>query len=411
MRSIRVRTAHRRSRKIGRVVPAAYVPPRTAVKCEQIIAITGSAGKSTTKEMIASILRRQWCIYKSQGNLNYLGNTRKHVRRLQPQHRAAVLEFGMLRSGDIEKHCSIIQPTIGVITNIGSAHIGNVGSSPDGLAMAKSELIRNMDPTGIVFLNADCPFSSQFSSQPYRGEFSGRFYTVGMRRPADYMADNIRYEEGGMRFECELNGVPRSFLIPVFGEHNIYNALLAIAVADVLQFPPDVIQEGLRTFQRLQRRLTIHQRNGIRVIDDTYSANPHAMKAAVHVLNEVGTGTNIAVFGSMMELGEYTAEGHAEVGKYLANKKVDYLYTMGPKARHIGTAAIESGFPKQRVVHCANRKQLHRLLAKQIKPDTTVLVKGSHKMRMDQTGRFLRMLAARTSTGEGSRRPQGKAGP
>jgi len=376
-----------------------HTPVRAPATCEQVIAITGSAGKTTTKEMIASILSRQWCIYKSRGNRNYLRNTRHHACRLLPQHQAAVLEYGLLRSGDIQKHCAMIQPTIGVITNVGSAHIGNFGGSSERLAMAKSELIRHMNPNGTVFLNADCPFSRSFQSETYRGGFAGSFITVGIRQEADYMARSIRNEESGIRFECELNGIPHSFFIPVFGEHNITNALFAIAVAHTLSFPPDVIQEGLRTFLRLQQRLTIHQQNGIQVIDDTYSANPHAMKAALNVLNEVGSGTNIAVFGDMLELGRYSTAGHEEVGRHLAGKKVDYLYTLGRAARHIGTAAIRAGFPKERVIHCVNRPQLHRMLEQQLTPNTTVLVKGSHKLQMNRTGQYLRMLAARAKSG------------
>jgi UDP-N-acetylmuramoyl-tripeptide--D-alanyl-D-alanine ligase len=360
-----------------------------------IIAITGSAGKTTTKEMIASILQRRWLIYKSPANKNFMGNTLTHARSLRPQHRAAVLEYGIMYSGNLRKHCSILQPNIGVITNIGTAHLGNFGGSIARLALAKSELIRYMKPTGLVFLNADCPYSRRFHLQPYRGRFAGKFITVGVNNPATYRGYNVRYEKAGMRFECKLNGIAYSFFIPVHGSHNITNALLAIAVAHTLGFSPAIIQAGLRTYSRPYRRLMTYEQNGIRVIDDTYSANPTAMQAAINVLAETGKGTNVAVLGSMLELGRYTVGGHMDVGRYLARKKVDYLYTFGPYAKYIATGAIRAGFPKLRVLHCQNRAQLHSQLAKLMKPNTTFLVKGSNKVRMDVTAGFLRTLAAK----------------
>ncbi|MFY0546406.1 UDP-N-acetylmuramoyl-tripeptide--D-alanyl-D-alanine ligase [Brevibacillus sp. H7] len=370
-----------------------------------IVAVTGSAGKTTTKEMIASILRKRWPIYKSEGNQNYIGNTRRSARRIRSEHQAAVLEFGILRRGNLQKHCSILQPSIGVITNIGTAHVGNFGSSINGVALAKSELIRYMKPSGLVFLNADCPYSIKFQSQPYRGRFAGTFISVGVQNPAGYQGYNIRYEGNGMRFECKLNRISYSFFIPVQGEHNISNALLAIAVTHTLGFAPDVIQEGLRTFYRPHRRFMTHEYNGIKIIDDTYSANPAAMKAALNVLDETSKGTNVAVLGSMLELGRYTVEGHEDVGRHLAQKKVDFLYTLGNHARSIADGAIRAGFPKYRVQHCVRRGELHRLLTKLMKPNTTFLVKGSNKMKMNGTANFLRTVAAKQPKGVSHEQP------
>ncbi|MGG1658828.1 UDP-N-acetylmuramoyl-tripeptide--D-alanyl-D-alanine ligase [Brevibacillus sp. NRS-1366] len=368
----------------------AIKPARTLILSKPVIAVTGSAGKTTTKEMVSAILNRRWNIYKSMYNRNFLGNTRAHARRIKDEHEAAVLEFGMLNSGHIKKHCQIIQPSIGIITNIGTAHIGNFGGQISGIAKAKSELIRHMNPTGKVFLSVDCPYSRQMTQQPYIGSFTGTFITIGIENEADYQASEILVDEQGISFSCIINETKESFFIPTLGEHNIYNALFAIAVSHTLGFSVTEIQGGLLTFQPQQKRLTRYRFSGnVQVLDDTYSSNPHAAKAAIDVLCQVGTGTKVAVLASMLEMGTYEVQGHEDVGRYLSQKNVDYLYTLGNSARHIARGAIRSGFPANRVVHCATKARLHRMLARRIGPDTSFLVKGSHRLKMGETVLFL----------------------
>jgi len=334
-------------------------------------------------------------IYKSPANLNLMEHTRRHIRLLRPRHRAAVLEFGLLHGGDIRKHCRVIRPHIGIITNIGTAHIGHFRGSRYRLALAKSELIRNMKRKGWVFLNADCSYSGKFVRQPFRGAFAGTFVSVGINHPATYRAYNVQYEQNGMSFMCNIAGSPHHFFIPVHGHHNITNALLAIAVTHKLGFPVEDIQMGLRTYTQPHRRLMTVQCNSVTVIDDTYSANPNAMKAEIDVLSEIGKGTNVAVLGSMLELGRYRSEGHLLVGRYLSQKNVHYLVTYGAYAGKIAAGAIESGFPPEKVYPCTNREQMHGVLANLVKSNTTFLVKGSHKMKMNRTAAYLRQAASK----------------
>lgn len=361
-----------------------------------IIAVTGSAGKTTTKEMIASILRRKWPVYKSPANRNLMVHTRAHARRIRPTHKAAVLEYRIPRRGNLRQHCRIFQPSIGIITNIGTAHLGHFGGSQRRLAMAKSELIRHMKPHGIIFLNADCPYTRQFGKQPYRGRFRGRIITVGIKRRAMYAARNIRHTPSGLTFTCVLNGVNVSFSIPIPGTHNIINALLAIAVCHQLGLAAQDIQSGLLNYPRPKRRLTVtRHRHQITIIDDTYSANPSAVMAALNVLRQIGEGKKIAVLGSMLELGKYTRKGHALVGRYASRKRLHALYLLGPSTRFTYRAAIRSGLSKKRVRYCKSLLQLHRLLAKNLTPHSTILLKGSHRLHMNRTSRFLRRLANR----------------
>lgn len=373
-------------------------PMKTLILQKPVIAVTGSAGKTTTKEMISSILSRRWNIYKSLYNNNFLGNTRAHARRITEAHKAVVLEYGMLGSGHIKKHCEMIQPSFGVITNIGTAHIGNFGGKISGIAKAKSELIRYMNPSGRVFVNQDCPYSREMTKQPYVGAFAGTFITVGIEQEADYRATNIQIDDRGIRFSCLVDGTEEDFYLPTLGEHNIYNALFAMAVTHSLGFSVRMIREGLETFRPQRKRLTRYRfANNVQIFDDTYSSNPNAAKAAIDVLCQVESGTKVAVLATMLEMGDYNVKGHEDVGRYLSQKNVDYLYTLGNSARHIARAAIRSGFPANRVVHCQTKGRLHRLLSKRIRPDTSFLVKGSHRLKMGETVLFLSKETAKIS--------------
>lgn len=347
-----------------------------------VIAVTGSSGKTTTKEMIASILSKRWKIFKTKGNMNLPSHTAKYARQIGASHRAVVLEYGMSRFGQIKRHCQWIRPNIGIITNVGSAHIGNFGGKVNGLVQAKSELIQYMNPLGTLYLNADDANSRLLHT---RG-FKGTIVKVGIGEKADYRATHIRYASNGMEFQVKLGKAPRTFYIPIYGTHNVYNALFAIAVAHRLGCSVSQIRAGLRSYRRPDRRLIVYRLgNGIQILDDTFSSNPHATKAAINVLCSIEKNRRIAVLGSMLEMGKYSTAGHKEVGRYLARKKIDYLFTVGKSARQIGIGAVESGMPSHKVKHFPSKEQLHPAIIKQIKPNTTILVKGSHKTKMIDT--------------------------
>jgi UDP-N-acetylmuramoyl-tripeptide--D-alanyl-D-alanine ligase len=359
----------------------------TLVLQRPVIAVTGSAGKSTTKEMIASILQTRWKVFKSPGNMNHLKSTAKNAKLITSVHRAAVLEYGMTRRGHIRRHCQYVQPNIGVITNVGTAHIGNFGGDTRKVALAKSELIQNMKQTGLLILNADDDNSRYLVT---RG-FNGKIRHVGVNRKADYQASSITQQGNGLSFQVKLNGTDHAFFVPILGRHNIYNALSAIAAAAELGFSPEEMQKGLRSFRKLGRRLIVYRLpHNIRVIDDTFSANPNAVKAAINVLTQMAKHKKIAVLGTMLEMGVYSAKGHRDVGRYAAQKQIDYLLTYGKEAGQIGKGAIAAGLPAARVFHFVNRDGLHQRLLQLLEANATVLVKGSHRLAMNQTVQFLR---------------------
>jgi UDP-N-acetylmuramoyl-tripeptide--D-alanyl-D-alanine ligase len=354
-----------------------------------IIAVAGSAGKTTVKTMISAILREKWMIFESKDYYNTYQKTEEHASMISFIHRAAVLEYGMGFAGDITKHCQYIRPNIGVITNVGLAHIGNLEGSVELLAAAKSELIKEIHPSGILFINADDQNSRLLDIK----DFTGKILTVGINNKGDYQAKDLAYSENGISFQVTLGEKEYSFFIPVLGNHNIYNGLFAIGVADQLGFLPYEIQSGFKNMRKANHRLQLeHLKNGIIVIDDTVHAHPPAVKAAIDVLMQIGKGKKIVVLGSMPGLGERSEEEHEGIGRYAAEKEIDLLYTYGNFSVQIGTAAIAVGLPSERVKHFTKlkRKLLHQELVRNIEPQTTILVKGASRLNLFETVTFLK---------------------
>lgn len=353
-----------------------------------IIAVTGSAGKTTVKTLISTILRERWVVFESKDYYNTTEKTKVHAQQISFIHRAAVLEYGMAFPGVITEHCSIIQPNIGVITNVGLAHIGNFEGKIEELAAAKSELIKGMKPKGILVISGDDQNSKLLDTQG----FNGKILSVGIESKADYSAKEVNYTENGMKFTMILKGKEYIFSIPIFGKHNVYNALFSIAVADQLGFTPEEMQKALKNVKRPNHRLNLHRfNNEITVIDDTVHAHPPAMKVAIDVLMAIGGKKKIAILGSMPELGERINEYHEDVGRYVASKNIDFLYTYGNVSVNIGLAAIDAGFPSEKVKHFTPlyRRVLHRELIQSIEPGYTILVKGASRLKMYDTVRFL----------------------
>ncbi len=352
------------------------------------IAITGSAGKTTTKEMIASILETKWTIFKSYKNNNnpYL-HTKKHVQMIQPWHQAVVLEFGMGREGFGKEHCSYIEPNISVITSIGFAHIGSLGNDLNGIAKAKSALIKYMNPQGTLLINQDDENSKLLQTK----DFKGQIITVGIRNKATYQARNVNFSENGMSFQVILDNKPEEFFIPSFGQHNVLNALFAIAVSHRLNFSPTEIRKGLMNYDVPVRRLLIKQlvENSV-LIDDSYSANPQAVKAAIDVLNEVGKDKKkVVILGSMLELGAHSQMLHEEIGKLLVQNGIDTIITYGEEAKSIADGALFNGFPPTKLYHFDDRNKLHELLGEILNHNSAILVKGSNGMKMNLTVKYL----------------------
>lgn len=351
------------------------------------IAITGSCGKTTTREFVAAILETKWKVLKTEGNCNLPGYIREAIRKFDSSYQAIVLELGMGKQGAGERHCQYMKPNVSIITNIGTAHYGNLGNNIESTAKFKSALITHMNQKGLLFLNYDDANSRLLKTSGFRG----KIITVGMNEGADYRATNARFGTGGMRFKVNLNGRNESFYIPTLGMHSIYNALFAIAVAHQHQFTATEIRTGLSFYKIPDKRLNLHRlKEDSLLIDDTINANPQSMKAAIDVLAEISKKKKkIAILGTMLELGDYTRAGHKEVGHYLASKQIDTVYTYGPEAQAIGAGAFANGFPEEQIKHFNDRTSMHLALSKELGPNTVILVKGSSLTKMDETTKYL----------------------
>jgi UDP-N-acetylmuramoyl-tripeptide--D-alanyl-D-alanine ligase len=274
------------------------------------------------------------------------------------------------------------------VTNIGLAHVGNFNGDIKGVAKAKSEIIHGMDQNGVLIINKDDKNSTHLETE----QFNGKIMTVGVKSDADYRAYGIKYSDHGMNFKMKLRGKEVTFFIPIFGEHHVYNALNAIAVADYLGFSAMEIKSGL-LFRKPPRRMTIyHCQNDLTLIDDTVHSHPQGVRAAIDVLTNltnIGKGRKVVILGQMRELGDLRSQEYRKVGEYVWQQGIDILITYGYRTEEIGEHAIQCGFSPTNVFHFTNREALHKLLLKTIQEGDTILVKGASKTNMFDTVKFI----------------------
>lgn len=352
------------------------------------IGITGSSGKTTTREILSSILEQKWKVLKNTGNKNLPTNTQQIAESCDSTIDAIVLELGMGKPGAGKIHCSYLQPNISIITNIGTAHYGNLGNSIQSTAENKSALIKYMKQDGMLLLNEDDDNSKLLDTST----FQGKIVTIGINKIADYQARDVKYTQNGMEFKVILDDKEEEFFIPTFGEHMIYNTMFAVALSHHLGFTPAEIRTGLERFQVPIKRLNIIRlQNQSILIDDTVNANPQSVKAAIDVQEELGRGKKqIVVLGSMLELGDYSDEAHIEVGTYLASKQVDAIFTYGRAAKFINKGLLDAGYPPEKIKHFRSREELHIELKESIEANSVILVKGSSAMNMNKTVSYIK---------------------
>ncbi len=344
-----------------------------------VVGITGSNGKTTTKEMLAGILRQKGPVLKNEGNLNNHIGVPLTLMKLNASHRAAAVEMGMSAPGEIDMLARLVRPTVGVITNIGPAHLEFLGSM-DRVAEAKGELLYNLKSDATAVLNAD---DSYFGS--LKNKVSGPMVSFGVANKADVSASKIRQHAEYTDFTLTACGATVEVCLSTVGTHNIYNALAAAAAAIAVGMPIDAVTSGLDDFSPVAMRSEIKEVQGRIVLADYYNANPASMDAAIRTLASLAAGrTSIAVLGDMLELGIAAAESHRELGRTAAQAGVDIVITIGALAKYIGEGAVEGGIPKKRVIEA----QTHAEAAQQLKslshPGDVVLIKGSRGMKMEK---------------------------
>jgi UDP-N-acetylmuramoyl-tripeptide--D-alanyl-D-alanine ligase len=344
-----------------------------------IVGITGSNGKTTTKEMLAGILKQRGPVLKNEGNLNNHIGVPLTLMKLNKSHRSAAVEMGMSAPGEIDLLARLVQPTVGVITNIGPAHLEFFGTV-DKVAEAKGELLGNLASDAAAVLNADDPFFGALGNK-----FSGRVLTFGIRNRADVSASKIRQDADRADFTLAAGDGSADIRLRAPGTHNIYNALAAAAAALAVGMPLEAVREGLNDFAPVAMRSEIKEVRGRTVLADYYNANPASMEAALATLASLAAGRkSFAVLGDMLELGDAGTEAHRAVGATAARAGVHSVITVGVLAKHIGEGAIEAGMPKERVLEAPTHAEAAELLKKLSRPGDVVLIKGSRGMKMEK---------------------------
>lgn len=353
------------------------------------ICITGSNGKTTTKEIIAHILSQEFPLLKTSGNYNNEIGIPLTLLQLNKSHKLLVAEMGMRGLGEIKTLTNFIPPDFAVITNIGEAHIGLLGSR-DNIFKAKSELLQSLDKDGKAIINRDDPYFFKMLEIVK----DKKVYTFGIENRSDIMARNIRMvSDKGIRFTLEVqNDKSREIYFPLLGRYNIYNALAAVAVAFALGIELDLIERGLSSFKPLDLHMQLSNfYNDIKILNDSYNASPLSVKSALETLAEVAQNNRkIAILGDMLELGERTDFYHREIGKEVAKLSIDILITVGQGGKIIAQSSKEEGMAEERVFSFEKNEKINlaKKLLNLIKPGNFVLLKGSREMKMEDILEF-----------------------
>jgi UDP-N-acetylmuramoyl-tripeptide--D-alanyl-D-alanine ligase len=343
----------------------------------RVIGITGSVGKSTTKELVAEVLSVRYHTLKNRGNLNNEIGLPLTLLRLGPGYERAVLEMGFYVPGEITFLCDMALPEVGVVTNIGTVHAERAGSQEE-IARGKSELVQALPEHGTAILNYDDPWVRAMAEKS-----KARVFFYGLNPEADLWADEV---EGlgleGIRFSLHYRNEVLHLRIPLIGRHSVHTALRAAAVGLVEGLTWTEIATGLQQSHSQLRLAAVYTQNGAMLLDDTYNASPESTLAALNLLSEL-KGRKVAVLGEMLELGPYEARGHEMVGVRAAEVCAE-LVTVGERGKLIAEAALQSGLPAQLVTWVSNISEAVNVLQTRLRAGDVVLVKGSHGLRMDR---------------------------
>jgi UDP-N-acetylmuramoyl-tripeptide--D-alanyl-D-alanine ligase len=354
----------------------------------KVVGITGSNGKTTTKDLVAAVLSTSYRVHKTEGNLNNQIGLPLMILRMKEDTEIAVLEMGMSERGQIERLSDIANPDLAVITNIGEAHLQDLGSR-EAIAEAKFEIIKGLKENGVFIYNGDEPLLNNLVKNASKKLFS---VTFGQNDSLNFYPLNIRQEDEKTIFT--MNKAPDiEFSIPVLGKHNVYNALAAIAVGFSFNIEWEKIQIGLRQAAMTNMRTEmVKTKTGLTIINDAYNASPTSVKAAIQLLNDLkGFKRKIVVLGDMLELGEREIEFHQEVGRYLDPEKIHFVFTYGRLGAEIAKAAKET-FAPERVKAFEDKSELINKLTPLLTPEDIVLVKASRGMKLEEVVHALQQL-------------------
>jgi UDP-N-acetylmuramoyl-tripeptide--D-alanyl-D-alanine ligase len=350
-----------------------------------LVAVTGSNGKTTAKEMIGTVAGVRYTVLRNEGTQNNQFGVPLTLLKIDRRHSLAVLEMGMNARGEIRRLAEIAEPSVGLILNIGPAHLEFLGSL-ENVAAAKSELLEVMSRGGaqgkrIAVLNRDDPYTVRM-----RDRFALEVSTFGMSPESEVRGENVEQDGHGLRFTIRFrrSGSKVDVRMPVIGVHNMYNALAAAATCELLRIGPGEIAEGLSRVRLPSMRMEVSRKSGILVINDAYNANPESMRMALRTLEGLSVeGRRIFVAGDMLELGEEAVRAHEALGRMVAGRGVDILIAVGEHGARVAGAAREAGMPKGAITMCGNARQAGRVLRKIAKSGDCVLLKASRRVGLE----------------------------
>lgn len=344
----------------------------------KVVGVTGSNGKTTTKDMVAALLSTTYKVHKTKGNFNNHIGLPLTILSMSEDTEAAVLEMGMSNRGEIELLSNLAKPDAAIITNIGESHLMNLGSR-EGIAEAKLEIVSGLKPDGILIYDGDEPLltervqSMTIKSIPFGGSAHNQ-----------YAPEEISQTENGTFFK--IKGRNEKLFLPVLGKHNVNNALAAIAAAEYMGVSTENINEGLKEIQMTGMRLELRKtKDNLAVINDAYNASPTSMKAAIRLAVDMqGYNQKILVLGDILELGEdLEVKFHQEVGKTIDSQKIDYLFTFGKLGAEIAAGAL-TNMDKNHVHVYQDKQELVHQLKQTANPGDLVLVKASRGMKLEE---------------------------
>lgn len=348
-----------------------------------VIAVTGSVGKTTTKDMVAAVLGEKYNVLKTDGNFNNNIGLPMTIFRLNHEHQVAVLEMGMNHPGEIDYLTRIARPDVAIITNIGDAHIENMGCRENTLK-AKAEIFHGMTAQGVAVLNGDDELLLTLS-----GRLEQEIIWCGNGNHCAWRVKDLE-EHWQDHMECVLCSPDSAWVqeIPGLGAHMIYPATMAAAVGRMYGVSDELIRRGILEFEPTKMRMAIlHRGDNITILNDTYNANPQSMRAAVDILSKQECSYRIAVLGDMLELGELGPALHQSVGRFLGQSGIDCLVTVGKLGEYIADGAQENGCGA--IYRCANQAEAQIALSSEVKPGSTILVKASRGMKFEHLVDYL----------------------
>lgn len=355
-----------------------------------VVAITGSVGKTSTKDMVASVLSQKYKVLKTEGNYNNEIGLPLTILKLRDEE-AMVVEMGMTSLGEISLLTQIAKPDIAIITNVGTAHIEFL-KTRENILKAKLEIIEGLSKEGTIIINNDNDLLHNW----YQTQNTGySIITYGLNEKSDIKGEEVQFHENGSNCKAIIEEKSYNVEIPVGGEHFVSNSLCALAVAKAMNIEIEKAIKGIANFELTKNRMQIQKAKiGATVINDCYNANYDSMKAALQYLGKLANQRKIAVLGDMKELGEYSQKLHEQVGEEVYKNKIDLLICVGEEAKAIAKKAQEQGMEKENIYLCENKEQAIKILNEKMQKEDAILIKASNSCK------FIEICNSLCSNGE-----------